>query len=78
MTQFLVKGFAAEKVKNGTVTLTTPALSFEKAEQVLQQYWFAALISPDFSPEVTRVTFPDGYTETFYNQDRIPKISHVL
>jgi hypothetical protein len=76
--QFYVKEFATKKVKNNAVTLTTPALSFQKAEQVLNTYWFARLISPDFSPDVTRVSFPDGYTEMFNNQDQIPKISHVL
>jgi hypothetical protein len=76
--QFYVKGFAAKKVKDTTVTMTTPALSFREAEQVLQKYWFASLISPDFSPAVARVIFPDGYTETFYEQDQIPRVSHIL
>lgn len=76
--QFYVKGFAARQVKNNVTTMKTSALSFRGAEEVLKQYWFAALISPDFSPDVTRVSFPDGYTETFYDQDQIPKVSHVL
>ena len=42
--------------------MKTPALSFQGAEAVLNQYWFAPLISPDFSPDVTRVVFPDQYT----------------
>ncbi len=76
--QFLVKGFAAREVRNGVITLKTPALSFREAEAVLQKYWFAPFISPDFSPGVTRMVFPDSYTETFYEQDQIPRISHVL
>jgi hypothetical protein len=76
--QFYVKGFAAKKVNNSTVTLITPAMSFREAEQVLKTYWFAPLISADFSPAVTRVMFPDGYTETFSEQDQIPRVSHVL
>jgi hypothetical protein len=76
--QFYVRGFATKKVKNSTVTMATPALSFQKAEEVLNTYWFAPLISPDFSPDTTRVSFPDGYSETFNNQDQIPKISHIL
>lgn len=76
--QFYVRGFAARQVRNNVTTMKTPALSFRGAEDVLKQYWFAALISPDFSPDVTRVVFPDQYTETFYNQDQIPGISHIL
>jgi hypothetical protein len=76
--QFYVRGFATKKVKNSTVTMATPALSFRGAEEVLNTYWFAPLISPDFSPDTTRVSFPDGYSETFNNQDQIPKISHIL
>jgi len=76
--QFYVRGFASEKIRDGTVTLTTPALSFREAENVMKQYWFAPLINPDFSPDVTRIVFPDGYEETFSNQDRIPGVSHSL
>jgi hypothetical protein len=76
--QFYVKGFAGKKVKDTTVTLTTPALSFRGAQEVLNHYWFAPLISPDFSPDITRVSFPYGYTATFYNQDQIPPVSHIL
>lgn len=45
---------------------------------VLNQYWFAQLVSPDFSPEVTRVSFPDGYYEEFDNQISIPAVQHTL
>jgi hypothetical protein len=76
--QFSVKGFATREVRNGVTTMKTPALSFKEAEAVLQKYWFAPLLSPDFSPAVTRVIFPDNYTETFYEQDQIPRLTHVL
>jgi hypothetical protein len=76
--QFFVKGFATRQFKDGVTTMNTPSISFREAETVLKQYWFAPLISPDFSPDVTRVSFPDGYTQTFSNQDQIPVISHVL
>ena len=76
--QFYVQGFASKKVKDNITTMTTPALSFRSAEAALQKYWFAALISPDFSPDVTRVIFPDQYTESFSNEDQIPQISHVI
>jgi hypothetical protein len=76
--EFMVVGIASRLVQNDTVTLFTPALSFVEAEKVLNKYWFAPLISPDFSPAVTRVNFPDGYTEEFYNQISIPSIRHQL
>jgi len=75
--QFYVRGFAAQQVKGSSVTMTTPALSFRGAQRVLDRYWFAPLISPDFSPDVTRVSFSDGYTATFSDQDQIPPVSHT-
>jgi len=76
--RFVVQGFASRVPHNGTVTLITPALSFADAEKVLNQYWFAPFVNPDFSPSVTRVNFPDGYTEQFYDQISIPAIRHPL
>jgi hypothetical protein len=76
--QFLIENFASRKDSNGMVTMQTPPLSFRNAEQVLNRYWFARFISPDFSPEVSRVSFPDGYAEEFYNQDQIPAVHHSM
>jgi hypothetical protein len=76
--QFMVEGFASVQERNGTVLMRTPALSFVEAEKVLNQYWFAPFITPDFSPEVTTVRFPDGYVEDFSNQISIPAIEHTL
>ncbi|MCX6691020.1 MAG: hypothetical protein NTW33_02935 [Methanoregula sp.] len=76
--QFIVQGFASPQEHNGTVTMKSPALSFVEAENVLNQYWFAPFINPDFSPETTRVSFPDGYFEEFANEISIPSISHTL
>jgi hypothetical protein len=78
MTRLVVKGFAARQETESTVTMTTPTLSFGEAEKILNQYWFARVITPDFSPEVTTVRFPDGYTEAFSNQISIPAIVHTL
>jgi hypothetical protein len=76
--QFMVQGFASVQERDGTVLMRTPALSFVDAEKILNQYWFAPFIAPDFSPGVTRVMFPDGYEETFSNEISIPAISHTL
>ncbi len=76
--QFLVEKYASLTQNNGAVSVNTPSLSFKDAENVLNKYWFAQFISPDFSPEITRISFPDGYTEEFYNQDQIPSIHHSI
>lgn len=76
--QIVVKSFASQQETQGTVTMMTPALSFGEAEKILNQYWFAGFITPDFSPEVTTVRFPDGYAMTFSNQISIPAIDHIL
>ncbi|PKL70590.1 MAG: hypothetical protein CVV30_04360 [Methanomicrobiales archaeon HGW-Methanomicrobiales-1] len=76
--QFQVENFASRAVNDGAVSLNTPSLSFKNADKVLKKYWFASFISPDFSPEITRVSFPDGYSEEFYNRDLIPSVHHTL
>lgn len=74
----LIPGFATVSSRNGTTTMTTPAVSFEKAQQVVDSYWFAPLVSPDFSPGVTLVRFPDGYRAMYEDALAIPSISHVI
>lgn len=74
----LVPGFASVSTRDGTRVMQTPPVSFERAESVLKTYWFAPLVSPDFSPAVTTVTFPDGYREYFYNQVSIPSVRHAM
>lgn len=54
------------------IAFLTEELSFSDAENVINQLWFAPLISIDFSPSVTRISFPNGYSEKFYNQINIP------
>jgi hypothetical protein len=76
--QFLVENFASGTDKNGTITMIAPALSFTNARKALDTYWFGRFISPDFSPDITRISFPDGYAEEFYNQDQIPAVGHTM
>jgi hypothetical protein len=61
-----------------TPILTTPSLSFEHAQAVLNGYWFAPLVSPDFSPGVTTIAFPDGYKAVYYDQITIPSVTRQL
>jgi hypothetical protein len=74
----LIPSFASFNTDSDMTTMVTPSLSFEKAQRVLDQYWFAPLISPDFSPDVTTIIFPDGYRATFYNLLVIPSVPHQL
>ncbi len=73
-----VEKFAVVQDQAMGPTLTTPTISFAQAEQVLQQYWFSRYISPDFSPATTVIQFPDGYSQTFYDQITIPSVSHTI
>jgi hypothetical protein len=74
----LVPGFATVSNEGTTLTMVTPPVSFEKAQQVMNGYWFAPLVSPDFSPAVTLVRFPDGHRVVYYDVLGIPSIRHTL
>jgi hypothetical protein len=73
-----VSSYADVMTTGSTRTLVTPSLSFEKAQKVLNSYWFAPLITPDFSPAVTTVKFPDGYQAVYYDVISIPSITHTM
>jgi hypothetical protein len=73
-----VPGFATVSNEGTTSTMVTPPVSFEKAQQVMNGYWFAPLVSPDFSPAVTLVRFPDGHRVLYYDVLGLPSISHTL
>ena len=76
----IIPSFAQTSVNqsDGKVTMRTPAISFAHAEKVLNDYWFAPLITPDLSPDITTITFPDGYQVIYNNQISIPSVSHAL
>jgi len=74
----IIWSFATVSGTGSDVTMVTPAVSFAQAEQVLNQYWFAPLLSPDFSPAVTTIIFPDGYQVTFNNVLAIPSVQHAM
>ena len=72
----LIPSFASVSSDGHFTTMVTPSVSFEKAQKVLDQYWFAPLISPDFSPDLITIIFPDGYSTRFYNLLVIPSVPH--
>nr|WP_319375315.1 hypothetical protein [uncultured Methanoregula sp.] len=75
---FVVPSYAQVTQGNGTTTMTSPEISFARAQEVLKKYWFAPLISANFAPQVTTITFPDGYQETFTNSITMPSITHTM
>jgi hypothetical protein len=74
----IVPSFATVHQGKGKYTIVTPAVSFVKAQEVMNSYWFAPLVSPDFSPAVSTVIFPDGYRATFNNVISLPPISRPV
>jgi hypothetical protein len=76
--QIIVPSFASVITDETGSTVITPSVSFERAQKVLDQYWFAPLISPDFSPDITTIIFPDGYRVSFENTLVIPSVPHHL
>lgn len=75
---FIVHSFASVTNNENGITYTTPGLSFAEAQRVLNTYWFAPLVSPDFSPDVTKVIFPDGSTRTYENVISIPSLKTTV
>jgi hypothetical protein len=74
----LVPKFATVRNEAVQSTMITPSVSFEKAQHVMNGYWFAPLISPDFSPAVTLVRFPDGYRVVYYDVLAVPSVTHAM
>ena len=75
-TQMTVEKFATVRESGGRITMTTPGISFTKSQQILDRYWFAPLINPDFSPSVIEMRFPDGFVETWNDVETIPPVTH--
>lgn len=73
-----IEQFAAVRTLQGQSVLYTPEISFMEAEKILKNYWFAPLVSADFSPSLTTLRFPDGQTLTFDDALVIPPQSHLL
>ena len=76
--EVIISSFAQVTQSGGITTMATPAFSFAHAEEVMKRSWFAPLISPDLTPQVTTITFPDGYQATFNDLISIPSVSHTV
>jgi len=76
--EVIIPGFATVAQSDGATTMTTPPFSFANAQAAIKNQWYAPLISADFAPQTTTITFPDGYTATYNDQISIPSVSHTV
>ena len=74
----IIPSFATLSQSNGAEVMTTPAFTFANAQNAIRQYWWAPIISVDLSPDVTTITFPDGYQTTYNDQISFPSVSHQI
>ncbi|MGA9622325.1 MAG: PEGA domain-containing protein [Methanoregula sp.] len=74
----LLKNFATTNdVPTGT-EYQTASMNFTKAQIALQNSAVSTVISADFSPEITTVTFPDGYSRQFFSSSVLPSLDHIV
>jgi len=59
-------------------SLVTPAFTFSHIQEAVNKYWFARFISPNFTPRVTTIIFPDGFRAVYYDRTNIPTVAHRL
>ena len=76
--EVIIPSFATISQSSGAETMTTPAFSFANAQNAIRQDWWSSLISVDLSPDVTTITFPDGYQATYNDQISFPSVSHLM
>jgi len=56
----------------------TASMDFKKAQIALQNSAVSTVISADFSPKVTTVTFPDGYSRQLTDSSVLPSLKHTV
>ena len=73
-----IPSFAYVSKSGESGSLVTPAFSFTHVQDAVNHYWFAKLISPNFTPQTTTIIFPDGYRASYKDKANIPTIAHRL
>ena len=73
-----ITGYASVTHPAGSTTYRTPELQFDDAKEIARHYWWAHIVTVDFRPDTTTVTFPDGYSETFAHAEKIPVIIRTV
>jgi hypothetical protein len=76
-TLILHKFAQVNDVKSGTEYMTVP-MDFKKADVALKNSDLSYVISADFTPQISTVTFPDGFTVDFTYISTLPSIQHVI
>jgi len=56
----------------------TASMDFKKAQIALQNSAVSTVISADFSPKVTTVIFPDGYSRQLTDSSVLPSLKHTV
>jgi hypothetical protein len=75
---FVVPKFATVTHGKDGALYATPAVDFTSFGRALDRYWFAPLVTPDFSPDSITLTFPDGYEERFDGSTGLPAVRHQV
>lgn len=78
VTRFRVYGFAHVQEDGGNLTCSTPELKFADSKRIVNRYWFHRFLKVDLSPEITEITFTDGYREQFFDAQKIPRVVHRI
>lgn len=76
--EVIIPSFATVMYTNTTSTMATPEFSFASAQKSLQNKWYSSFVPADFSPKITTITFPDGYTAHYNNLITIPSVTHQI
>ena len=74
----IIPSFAYVSQAGDYQAFVTPAFTFTHVQEAVNRYWFAKMISPNFTPQVTTIVFPDGFNATFENRVTIPTVAHRL
>ncbi|MFA5237105.1 MAG: PEGA domain-containing protein [Methanoregula sp.] len=73
-----LKNFAVTNdVPTGT-EYQTASMDFKKAQIALESSAVSTVISADFSPKITTVTFPDGYSRQLTDSSVLPTLKHTV
>jgi hypothetical protein len=73
----VIPDFATVSSTDERTVYRTSGFDFTRFSSVLAGYWFAPLVSPDFSPSSITLVFPDGFTEHLPGGTRIPAVMHT-
>lgn len=74
---YLKKFAVVTNVPTGT-EYQTASMDFKKAQIALENSAVSSVISADFSPKLTTVTFPDGYTRQLTDSSVLPSMKHIV